>query len=303
MYLTSLPDHANPDFDEEMHFRQFKEHNVIFNTVSSFSFCDDHAGCLSFKTILQGEEWYGIDKRRLAIRPGQFLVLNDEQNYSCKIDTRDNVRGLSVFFQREFASSVFQDTLRSEIELLDNPFCWKNEQPTFFQTLQVIEPELQHELAILTASLEHDGYDAGTEEHLVFLLRYLIKTLREDSKRLTGVSATKPSSQIEIFKRLCIARDFLHSTFMEPLNLKVLSSIACLSVSQLIRQFKSVYQVTPHQYLIRIRLTQAMSMLKNSTKPIHEITWACGFENVSAFCRAFKSAYGTQPVRYRKRHS
>ncbi|QNR85803.1 hypothetical protein H9N25_04925 [Pedobacter riviphilus] len=100
MYLTSLPDHSNPDFDQDLHFRRFKMQNVVFNTVSSYSFCDDHVGCLSFKTILKGEEWYGVNNRRLAIRPGQFLILNDEQNYSCKIDSHDKVRGYRFFFRK-----------------------------------------------------------------------------------------------------------------------------------------------------------------------------------------------------------
>lgn len=300
MYLTSLPDHSSPDFDEDLHFRRFKMQNVVFNTVSSYSFCDDHVGCLSFKTILKGEEWYGINKRKLAIRPGQFLILNNEQNYSCKIDTMDKVRGLSVFFQKDFAAQVFQDTLKSEVELLDNPFYKNNEQPEFFQTLNDIDPELQLQLVGLISGLENNGYDDGAEEQLFFLLSYLIKTLKSDTEKIAGVSAIKPSSKIEIYKRLCIAKDFLHSTFMEKPDLKLLASIACLSVPQLIRQFKSVFKVTPHQYLIQIKLKQAVDLLKNTDKPIHEITWACGFENVSAFCRAFKSAYGFQPLMFRK---
>lgn len=300
MYLTSLPDHSSPDFDQDLHFRRFKMQNVVFNTVSSYSFCDDHVGCLSFKTILKGEEWYGINKRKLAIRPGQFLILNDEQNYSCKIDTMDKVRGLSVFFQKDFAAQVFQDTLKSEVGLLDNPFYGNNEQPEFFQTLNDIDPELQLQLATLISGLENNGYDDGAEEQLFFLLRYLIKTLKSDTEKIAGVSAIKPSSKIEIYKRLCIAKDFLHSTFMEKPDLKLLGSVACLSVPQLIRQFKSVFKVTPHQYLIQIKLKQAVDLLKNTDKPIHEITWTCGFENVSAFCRAFKSAYGFQPLMFRK---
>ncbi|WP_293312374.1 helix-turn-helix domain-containing protein [Pedobacter sp. UBA5917] len=302
MYLTSLPDHSNPNFDEDLHFKRFKAHNVVFNTLSSYSFCDDHVGCLSFKTVLKGEEWYGVNHRRLAIRPGQFLILNDEQNYSCKIDTHDKVRGLSVFFQKDFAAQVFEDTLKTETDLLDNPFYPNNKQPEFFQTLNDIDPELQLQLVALISHLEDNGYDGGAEEHLFFLLRHLIGTLKSDNKKIAEVAAIKPSSKIEIYRRLCIAKDFLHSTFMEKPDLKLLGSMACLSVPQLIRQFKSVFKVTPHQYLIAVKLKHAVHLLKNTKKPIHEITWACGFENESAFCRAFKSAYGFQPLIFRKAH-
>src|SRR6478736_5764344 len=68
MYFTSLPDHSNPLFDEQLHFSRFKKQNIIFNAPSKESHCDNHVGCLSFKTLLNGgEEWYGVNNRQLAV--------------------------------------------------------------------------------------------------------------------------------------------------------------------------------------------------------------------------------------------
>jgi AraC family transcriptional regulator len=99
MYFTSLPDHTKPGFDERSHFSKFKKHNIIFNALSRYSNCDHHVGCLSFKTVLSGEEWYGIGNRSIAVRPGQFLVMNDDQPYSCRIDNGESARVLSVFLK------------------------------------------------------------------------------------------------------------------------------------------------------------------------------------------------------------
>lgn len=299
MYFTSLPDHSQVNFDEEMHFSRFKKHNIIFNTVSNYSYCDDHVGCLSFKTILSGEEWYVVNKRRIAVRPGQFLMLNDEQNYSCSID-QEKVRVFSVFFKKEFAAEVFRNQINTEETLLDNPFGDEKKSPAFFQTLNYITPELQLQLKSLISALECDGFHGMTDEKLVLLLQHLIVSQQSDIKRIDRVAAIKQSSKLEIYKRLCIAKDLLHSTFMDNPDLQILSNTACLSVPQLIRQFKSVFKLTPHQYLIELRLNRAVELLKFSHKPINEITWACGFENVSAFCRTFKAVYGTQPLSYRK---
>jgi len=301
MYFTSLPDHTKPGFDEALHFSRFKKHNLIFNAESNASNCDNHVGCLSFKTVLRGEEWYGINRQRLAVRPGQFLILNDDQNYSCRSENGEKLKILSVFFKKEFASSVFRDALHTEVLLLDEPLGNRTQNLEFFQTLNHVTPELQLQLSGLLTALDQQGYEENMmDEYLVFLLHQLIRTHKSESNHIGKVAALKSSTRTEIYKRLCVAKDILHSTYMEHTDLAHISSLACLSVPQLVRQFKAVFHITPHQYLIRIRLKHAADLLKFTDKPIHEITWMTGFENVSAFCRAFKSGYGVQPLNFRK---
>lgn len=304
MYFTTLPDHTEPGFDEALHFSRFKKNNIIFNAAGSGSNCDDHVGCLSFKTVLSGEEWYGINNHRVALRPGRFLVLNDDQPYSCYSNKGEDLRILSVFFKKEFAAAVFYDALHTEQRSLEAPFATGKKLPEFFQTLHTVSPGLQQQLSGLITALNNQGYNAAmTDERLSFILRHLIQTLGEDTNRLKNVDALKPATKTEIYKRVCIAKDILHSSYTDNLDLDALSKSACLSVPQLVRQFKTVFNTTPYQYLIRVRLKNAADILQNTRKPVHEIAWQCGFENTSAFCRAFKSAYGEQPINFRNRHS
>lgn len=300
MYFTSLPDHQKPGFDEEFHFSQFKRDNIIFHALAGKSHNVHHAGCLSIKRVLSGEEWYTINHHHLAVRPGQFLILNDGQDYFCKVDMPGAVRIQSIFFQAAFASSVFRDVLTSEEGMLDNPFEAGHQSPEFFQTLYDMDAVLAQKLGNLMASLDEYGYDSNSvDEHLVFLLHHLIRTHKTETERALRVNAAKPATKKEIYKRLCIAKDFLHSTYMDKPDLSGISHAACLSSPQLVRQFKAVFLTTPHQYLTRIRLAHAAGLLKQTSAPVHEITWKCGFEDTSAFCRAFKTAYGVSPLRFR----
>ncbi|HTI07243.1 MAG TPA: AraC family transcriptional regulator [Puia sp.] len=300
MYFTTLPDHNDPEFDEQAHFSKFKQHNIIFNVKVQKSYQVRHVGCLSIKKILSGEEWYGVDNRQLAVRPGQFLILNDDQDYSCRVDTAGEVRIQSVFFRKEFAASVFRDALLREEVLLDNPFTAGEQTLEFFQTLYNTDPGLEQKMLGLITTLNENGYDSHTvDEHLIFLLHHMIRMHKTETGRAARVSAVKPGTKKEIYRRLCMAKDLLHSTFMDKPDLSVISHTACLSTPQLVRQFRAVFQTTPHQYLTRIRLAHATGLLKHSAAPIHEITWRCGFENTSAFCRAFKAEYGVAPHRFR----
>jgi len=301
MYFTALPDNSTAGFDEQVHFSRFSKDNIIFNALSSHSRCEKHVGCLSFKTVLRGEEWYGIDNRQVAVRPGQFLILNDDQTYSCRIHRGEVTRVLSIFFKKEHASAVFRDAVLNEETLLDDPFGHWKKTPEFFQTLTYIDPSLQAQLLDFIAYLDgHAATGASTDEYLVFLLRYMIGAYKSEIKRSEKVNAIKPGTKKEIFRRLCVAKDILHSSYMDKLNLEIISHAACLSVPQLIRQFKAAFGITPHQYLVNLRLQQVAEQLKSGDKPIREIAWQCGFENVSAFSRRFKLQYGIQPERYKK---
>ncbi|MES1160671.1 MAG: AraC family transcriptional regulator [Bacteroidota bacterium] len=300
MYFTTLPDHNDPEFDEQSHFSKFKQHNIIFNVLAHKSYHVRHVGCLSIKRILSGEEWYGVDHRQLALRPGQFLILNDDQDYSCRVDTAGEVRIQSIFFQKKFAADVFRDALSGEEVLLDNPFTAGEQTLEFFQTLYETDPWLEQKMLGLITILKEEGYDSNqVDEHLVFMLHHMIRTHKKETGRMRRVNAVKPGTKTEIYRRLCVAKDLLHSTFMDKPDLSVISQTACLSTPQLVRQFRAVFQTTPHQYLTRIRLAYATGLLQHTATPVHEITWRCGFENTSAFCRAFKAEYGVSPHRYR----
>jgi AraC-like DNA-binding protein len=300
MYFTQLPDHKKPGFDERLHFVKFKKYNIIFNASGADSYCDKHVGCLSFKTVLNGEEWYGVGNRQLAVRPRQFLVLNDDQPYSCRINYGESVRTISIFFKKEFASAVFRDALYREEELLDDPCDTNEKAPGFFQTLHPIEPGLQRQLRNLIDSLDKYAYNSCmVDEQLVFLLRRLIGVQQAELCNAEKVCAVKSTTKSEIYRRLCMARDILHSSYMDNPDLDTIGKMSCLSVPQLVRQFKAAFHTTPHQYLNRVKLEHAAELLRSTENPVQQITWMCGFEDVSAFSRAFKGSYGVQPSRFR----
>jgi len=311
MYYTRLPDHSEPGFDEQRHFGQFKKHNVVFNAWSNGAHCEDHIGCLSLKTVLSGEEWYTIDRRRLAVRPGQFLILNDDQRYACQVQKGEPAKVLSIFFKREFAGAVFRDCLCSEEASTDDPFHPGNGTLEFFQTLHAVGPRLLQQLRDLTAHLDSMGDRTGdlahlddhtglTDEHLLFLLRQLVRTHKSEVNGTGRIDAVKASTRKEIYSRVCFAKDLLHSAYGEKLDLDTISKAVCLSVPQLVRQFQYAFRLTPHRYLTRVRLHHATDLLRRTDLPVLDVSWQCGFDNPSAFGRAFKAQYGIQPAQCRR---
>ena len=71
------------------------------------------------------------------------------------------------------------------------------------------------------------------------------------------------------------------------------------SQEHLTRCMKKYYQVTPTEYLNRIRLEQTTFLLETTDDSILDIMFRCGFNNVSHFNQLFKKKYGMTPSRYR----
>jgi AraC-like DNA-binding protein len=299
MYFNALPDHDRPGFDEKKHFGMFGKKNVVFNAVSSRSHCDDHIGCLSIKTVFAGEEWYGVNGTQVAVRAGSFLVLNDGQNYSCRIEG-STTKTVSVFFAKDFAKQVLRDTLVNVQTLVDDPFEDGNRVPEFFQVTHALDDNVKLHLGSLINSMELDGYNSNAlDEHLVFLLRDLVRTHTSDLAASGNIHAIRSSTQKEIYKRICIARDLLHSFYQENRDLRSIATASSLSVPQLVRQFKAAFGVTPHRYLVNIRLSNAAELLRSTTTPVSQIAAQCGFEDASSFSRAFRMKYRVQPGQWR----
>lgn len=66
------------------------------------------------------------------------------------------------------------------------------------------------------------------------------------------------------------------------------------------RLFKQTVGVSFSEYCNSLRLSKALSYLKNSDWKIIDIAYECGFNSVTYFNKIFKSTYGVSPSEYKK---
>jgi AraC family transcriptional regulator len=78
-----------------------------------------------------------------------------------------------------------------------------------------------------------------------------------------------------------------------------LARVAGLSRYHFLRTFKLLTGVTPHQWLLRMRLRNAAERLVTSTESITDIALDVGFDDLSNFIRSFRAEFGVSPRHYR----
>ncbi len=104
---------------------------------------------------------------------------------------------------------------------------------------------------------------------------------------------TKPYQQME----RVLAHVARH--YRERLTVDEIAKIADLSVSQLDRRFKQLFQMTPQQYVIRVRVHEATRRLLETDHALGVIALETGFYDQAHFTRAFKALMGCSPSAYR----
>lgn len=94
--------------------------------------------------------------------------------------------------------------------------------------------------------------------------------------------------------------EYIHAHYREQLNISTLARLAMQSRYHFIRTFKSLTGVTPYQYVLQLRVREAIRQLQQSDLTVTDISFNLGFSSPSQLFRAFARTTGMTPEQYRK---
>ncbi len=91
--------------------------------------------------------------------------------------------------------------------------------------------------------------------------------------------------------------DFINENYARDISLSEIAEAAHLSPFHLARLFKRTTGLTPHQYLVQVRVNSARALLTAGagTRSLAEIALAVGFADQSHLTRHFKRVLGVTP--------
>jgi len=91
----------------------------------------------------------------------------------------------------------------------------------------------------------------------------------------------------------------MEANFHHNLPIETFAEMCHRSLSSFKRDFRKLYGTSPGRWLVGRRLSHAMSLLQHTQLSITQISFECGFEDLSHFSRAFKDKFGRNPSAYR----
>src|ERR1044072_2757114 len=109
------------------------------------------------------------------------------------------------------------------------------------------------------------------------------------------------SARHDANRRLLRARDEMDRSYADALDIEALARSVHLSRAHCIRSFRDPFGETPHRYLQRRRIERAMAFLRETDRPVSEISLDVGFLSLGTFSRTFREIVGVSPTAYRER--
>lgn len=96
------------------------------------------------------------------------------------------------------------------------------------------------------------------------------------------------------------ATEIISRGFETPMEINQVARQVGLSVSQLNRRFRAVYQMSPSEYLQRVRVHEASRLLAESDLTIGRVAMETGFYDQAHLTRTFRRWMGMPPSEFRK---
>lgn len=259
----------------------------------------NHPTRLSLRWVTEGRYTYEIQGRRYVLTPGNLLITEDGASYNSISTPGVRTESLSVTFHRTMVLDVLQTSRASQEQLLDqNGHIVQNQEVTFFtHTFPVTGPLTQ--ILLRFQHLTQGKHPAGINFHSLFFdaMSEMVIHAGKVRREMLAISSVKATTREELYRRLTLAREYIHAKHTEELNLETLASEACLSPFHFLRLFKQAFGMTPHQYVLELRLEKARQVLHNlrNDVPLARLALDCGFNDVSSFTKAYKRRFGVLP--------
>lgn len=99
---------------------------------------------------------------------------------------------------------------------------------------------------------------------------------------------------------LTSARDFMRHAYAHPVKLADVSARAHLSPYHFLRVHQKVFGETPHEFLTRLRIERAKTLLAAGSHNVTEACFEVGFSSLGSFSALFTRRVGLTPSEFRR---
>lgn len=250
---------------------------------------------MEMSLITENTERMTVDGRTFDLQPGQGVFISGGVLHgSVPAPGYEHINHISLVFHGSVvggaSGSIFWQKYLSPIAAAPECRCVPLLGETAWER-QALDA-LQRMAGIWQA--QQPGYEFEMRAEL----SRIILLLKENCVRHAQAPSERELRDAERIKQMV---DFVRRHREEPITTEEIAASAAISVSECLRCFRRMMDLTPKEYLRQHRIRHAVQLLENTDKSITRIGEECGFEDMSYFARVFRAEKGCTPSEYREK--
>jgi AraC-like DNA-binding protein len=227
--------------------------------------------------VIGGEADGHLDGTEFRLSRGALMLARPGQTHGLHSSETDPLRTLDTKF------AVRDPELRSELDRISGPL--------HDETGAILD---------LMDELRDEGERGGRWRRIScdsLLARVAVALVRLNNDG--GDLSADPLSRTIDSEAIREAIRFIEDHYAEEISTEDIAAAAGFSRQHLAKKFHEECVVSPHEYLLHYRIHRAKELLRETDRPIKEITSAVGFRSLHHFTRAFHAVAGAPPGQWR----
>jgi AraC-like DNA-binding protein len=296
MFLLPLP----RSFSNEPTPPEYSDHYLFFEQLRRPYECPEHPANIGLLISAQGTCGYYVNGAKNLINGTTTFFISRGSQLAIRNSEKETAPAL-LFFHSRLPDLVQHSLLYGGEVLLEKPF---DNLPFDFSWLERVHVDAKLHETVRSLIGLGDSCSSFVALHADMIIRQVFEGLlvqnQDAYRRSLNVQAVKASTRLEIFRRISTARDWMEAHYNTEMTLEDIGAVAAMNSQHFLRMFKQVYSITPHQYIIDLKLRKAKELLETTRLTISEICQNIGFESVFSFSILFKGRFGLPPSGLRK---
>ena len=229
--------------------------------------------------ILSGKAHFFFNGTERIVYAGRMVLIQprQEQHYIYYGEDKPEV------YWVHFTGSEVKNILHKFKIPMDDPIFYSGASSTYSYLFK----EMIHELQTC---------NVGYEELLTMYLKQIFLLVQRT--RLEE----RPTVSTYIQEEMEYARRYFNEHYNQSIVIEEYAKDRGMTANWFIQSFRRVTKYTPMQYIVHLRMTNAMNLIDNTNYNMAQIAAAIGYDNSMYFSRIFKKHTGLTPTEYKNRN-
>lgn len=251
----------------------------------------------SIKYVVEGSELYSVHEKKYVVKNRQYLLANAYSEGYVKVDSERPVTGICIDISPSIISEAVGSFLRPDTLVADKGLDRLLSTPHFIENCYSADTtQVGKSLQQLSQVMKENPSNklASNKEFYYLLAERIVQDQLPLLIQMNNIKSVSLATKKTLYNKVLRAKQLIDEHYHTPLSTDLLAEHCAMSEFHFYRVFKAAFSISPHQYLLQVRLLKAKE-LAHQVESVTQLALLCGFTDIYGFSKAYKKFFGHSP--------